>query len=113
MESIADFSWMKDLLNGQVIERFKLENYWAVAVEIPANDEAHPSQYHFRLLFFPHMGKRPVLALNLERSLLGSPCLTEQAGKQHLVLAEAQETMNYEEFRRWALARAREDLHLR
>jgi hypothetical protein len=112
MEPIADFSWMKDLLTGRVRERFPLEPYRIVGVEIPLAEEARPSQYHYRLLVFPPEGNKPVLALNLETSLLGSPCLTEQAGSEHLVLGEAEESMSYEEFRRWAVARARRELKL-
>jgi hypothetical protein len=112
MEPIADFSWMKDLLTGQVRERFPLEPYRLVALEVQAADEKHRSQYHYRLLVFPPEGNRPVLSLNLETSLLGSPCLTEQAGSEHLILADAEESMSYEEFRRWAVGRAREDLKL-
>jgi hypothetical protein len=112
MEPIADFSWMKDLLTGRVRERFPLEPYRIVGVEIPAADEAHHSQYHYRMLVFPPEGNKPVLSLNLETSFLGSPCLTEQAGHVRLVLGDAEESMSYEEFRRWAVARARQELKL-
>ena len=53
-----------------------------------------------------------MLALNLETSLLGAPCLTEQTGSEHQILGDAEEEMAYEEFRRWALERARAELHL-
>jgi len=112
MEPIADFSWMKDLLTGRVRERFPLEPYRAVGVELQPVEEAQALQHHYRLLVFPPEGNKPVLSLNLETSLLGSPCLTEQAGHEHLILGLAEETMSYEEFRRWAVARARKDLKL-
>jgi len=53
-----------------------------------------------------------VLSLNLETSLLGSPCLTEQAGGEHRVLGDAEESMSYEDFRRWAVERVRRELKL-
>ena len=112
MEPIADFSWMKDLLTGQVVERFPLGDYRAVAVQMESSDERRHSQYHYRLLIFPQKFNKPVLALNLETSLLGASCLTEQTGSGHQILADAEEEMAYEEFRRWALERARADLHL-
>jgi len=112
MEPIADFSWMKDLLNGQVVERFPLGGYRAVAVEIQSSDKRQHSQYHYRLLVFPQKENKPVLALNLETSLLGTSCLTEQSGSEHQVLGDAEEEMAYEDFRHWALERARAELHL-
>jgi hypothetical protein len=112
MEPIADFSWMKDLLTGQVVERLSLGNYRAVALQLEDSDERRRSQYHYRLLVFPHKENKPVLSLNLETSLLGAACLTEQTGSGHQVLADAEEEMAYEKFRRWALARARAELHL-
>ena len=112
MEPIVDFSWMKDLLNGQVVERFPLGGYRAVAVEIQSSDKRQHSQYHYRLLVFPQKENKPVLALNLETSLLGTSCLTEQSGSEHQVLGDAEEEMAYEDFRHWALERARAELHL-
>jgi hypothetical protein len=112
METIADFSWMKDLLTGQVVERFPLGDYRAVALQMEGSDERRHSQYHYRLLIFPHRENKPVLSLNLETSLLGAPCLTEQTGSGHQILGDAEEEMAYEQFRRWALERARAELHL-
>ena len=112
MQPIADFSWMKDLLTGQVVERIPLGDYHAVALQMEDSDERRHSQYHYRLLIFPHRENKPVLALNLETSLLGAPCLTEQTGSEHQILADAEEEMAYEKFRRWALERARAELHL-
>jgi hypothetical protein len=112
MEPIADFSWMKDLLTGQVVERFPLGDYRAVALQLEGSDELRRSQYHYRLLIFPQRGNKPVLSLNLETSLLGAPCLTEQTGSAHQILADAEEEMAYETFRSWALERARAELHL-
>ncbi len=112
MEPIADFSWMKDLLTGQVVERFPLGDYRAVALQMDDSDERRRSQYHYRLLIFPHRENKPVLSLNLETSLLGAACLTEQSGSEHQILADAEEEMAYEAFRRWALERARAELHL-
>ena len=112
MEPIADFSWMKDLLNGEVVERIALGNYRAIALQLEGSDELHRSQYHYRLLVFPRMENKPVLALNLETSLLGASCLTEQIGSGHQILGDAEEEMAYESFRSWALERARAELHL-
>jgi hypothetical protein len=112
MEPIADLSWMKDLLTGQVVERIPLGDYRAVALQMEDSDERRHSQYHYRLLIFPHRENKPVLSLNLETSLLGASCLTEQSGSGHQILADAEEEMAYEAFRRWALERARAELHL-
>jgi len=112
MEFIADFSWMKDLLTGQVVERFPLGDYRAVGLQVEDSEERRHSQYHYRLLIFPHGENKPVLLLNLETSLLGAPCLTEQTSSGHQILGDAEEEMAYEQFRRWALERARAELHL-
>jgi len=112
MEPIADFAWMKDLLTGQVVERIPLGGYRAVALQMESPDERHHSQYHYRLLVFPQKENKPVLSLNLEISLLGASCLTEQTAHDHQVLGDAEEEMGYEDFRRWALQRARAELHL-
>ena len=112
MEPIADFFWMKDLLTGEVVERIALGNYRAIALHMEGSDELHRSQYHYRLLIFPRMENKPVLALNLETSLLGASCLTEQTGSGHQILGDAEEEMAYESFRQWALERARAELHL-
>ncbi len=103
---------MKDLLTGEVVERIALGNYRAIALQMEGSDELHRSQYHYRLLIFPRMENKPVLALNLETSLLGAPCLTEQLGSGHQILGDAEEEMAYESFRNWALERARAELHL-
>jgi len=112
MEPIEDFSWMKDLITGEVVERIPLGGFRAIAVENRASDEMHHSQYRYRLLVFPRMENKPVLALNLETSLLGASCLTEHAGAGHQVLGDAEEEMPYPDFRRWALERARLELKL-
>jgi hypothetical protein len=112
MEFIADFSWIKDLLTGQVVERFPLGDYRAVGLQVEGSDERRHSQYHYRLLIFPHRENKPVLSLNLETSLLGASCLTEQTSSGHQILGDAEEEMAYEQFRRWALERARAELHL-
>ena len=49
MEPIVDFSWMRDLLTGQVVERIPLGDYRAVAVQVESSDERSHSQYHYRL----------------------------------------------------------------
>ena len=112
MEPIGDFSWMKDLITGEVVERIPLGGFRAIAVENKASDEQRHSQYRYRLLVFPRMANKPVLALNLETSLLGAPCLTEHAGAGHQILGDAEEEMPYPDFRRWALERARTELKL-
>jgi hypothetical protein len=112
MEPITDFTWMKDLLIGEVVERFPLGDYRAVALQMESSDERRHSPYHYRLLVFPHKENKPVLSLNLETSLLGASCLSEQTGSGHQILGDAEEGMAYAEFRRWALERARAELHL-
>jgi len=114
MEPLAEFAWMRDLLEGHVVERIPLQGFRAVAVELDPQNERHHSQYRYRLLVFPRQERKPVLSLNLETSLLGTPCLTEQMGSAHQVVAEdVEEEMEYAEFRRWALERALADLHLK
>ncbi len=110
MEAISDFTWMRDLRIGRVLERFDFEDYRVVAVSVPSTEERPLNQFHFRLLFFPKNANRPVLALNLESSILGSYCLTEQSGGRHLNVGRAQESMSYGEFKQWALTQAQQDL---
>ncbi len=110
MDPIRDLTWVKHLHAGRVVERSTLNGYRLVALSLPSQDNAAPLQYLFRMLFFPQTGHRPVLALNLELSILGSPCLTEQAGSRHTRFGTVDQEMPYDEFRRWALARAQEVL---
>ena len=104
-EPIHDFTWMRQLLIGKVRERFALDDYRVVAIE---PSEASRSTYHFRMLFFPTKGEKPVLSLNLETSILGSPCLTEHFGGRHTNLGPADVDLSYAKFREWAVAHAEE-----
>lgn len=110
MEAVSDFTWLRDIQIGKIVERFDFGNYRVVALRIPET-ESHPhNQFHFRILFFPDQEDRPVLTLNLESSILGSYCLTEQAGSEHVSLGHADETMTYPEFKRWAMDFAEQQL---
>ena len=110
MEPIADMSWMKHLFTGKVVERFRLGDFHATAIRIPESEKQSWNQYHIRILFFQGKGAKPVFALNLETSILGSLCLTEQHGQEHLNLGHAKEGMTYKEFKEWALSCAEQDL---
>ena len=106
MDPIRDLTWVKHLRSGTVVERLSLGSYRAVAVGLPTSGKSPPEQYVYRMLFFPYAGHQPVLALNLERSILGSFCLTEQAGTRHTRFDTVGDAMGYDEFRGWALERA-------
>jgi hypothetical protein len=106
MESIRDLTWVKHLHSARVVERLTLGSYRAVSLRFPGSDKTPSEQYVYRMLFFPAGGHKPVLALNLELSILGSSCLTEQAGVRHTRFDTVEETMGYDDFRRWALSRA-------
>ena len=106
---------MQQLLTGKVVERFDYDSFEAVSIEIP-NIERRHSPYHYRILFFPtevesRDKRKPVLSLNLESSILGSYCLTEHNGRDHINLGSIDDAMGYEEFRNWALRKAKQDLH--
>ena len=106
MDTIRDLTWVKHLHTAKVVERLTLGSYRAVSLRFPASEKSSPEQYLYRMLFFPAAGPQPVLALNLELSILGSSCLTEQAGGRHSRFDPVEETMSYDDFRRWALSRA-------
>ena len=107
-QPIRDFTWMRQLLTGKIRERFEFEDYRVVAIEPSPNER---SSYHFRLLFFPKRADKPVLSLNLETSILGSYCFTEQAGDRHVNLGPSEMEMSYEDFREMALLEADRVLH--
>ena len=106
MDPINDFSWIKHLHTGEIIERFTLGEYRAIAIRIPTTDRSPINQYRYRMLFFPAAEHKPVFAVNLEFSILGSYMLTQQRGSQHLKYDQADESTSYEEFRRRAVERA-------
>lgn len=112
METINDFTWAKHLVTGRVIEKFTFRDFRAVSLDIPSTEERHLNRYRYRILFFPKGENRPVLSLNLEFSILGAYCLTEQSGQVHHTLKEVAEGMAYEDFKKWALKRAEENLHI-
>ena len=109
MENIRDLSWMQQLLTEEVIDRFSYKGYRAVAVKVRSSETKHTT-YHLRLLFFPAGGARPVLAVNLESTILGSCCITEHVGPDHHNLQEASENMSYSDFKERALETAHEEL---
>ncbi len=106
MEPIQDLTWIKQMIYGEVIEKFKFRNLKGVAVKISHTEKRYITQYHYRILFFPKDGNKPVFSLNLESSLLGSYSLTGHIGKKHLNFYSAEETMQYDDFKKWALERA-------
>jgi len=112
METINDFTWAKQLIAGRVIEKFTFRDFRVVSLDIPPTEERHLNRYRYRILFFPKGENRPVLSLNLEFSILGAYLLTEQSGQVHHTLKEVDEGMAYDDFKKWALKRAEEDLHI-
>jgi len=112
METINDFTWAKHLVTGRVIEKFTFGDFRAVSLDIPPTEERHLNRYRYRILFFLKGENRPVLSLNLEFSILGAYFLTEQSGQVHHTLKEVDEGLVYEDFKKWALKRAEEDLHI-
>ncbi len=59
----------------------------------------------------PLESQKPVLSLNLESSILGSYCFTKHRGKDHSNLGSTSETLTYDDFKRWAMERARAELN--
>ncbi len=110
MEPIYDFSWMPQMMTGRIRERFNFNDYRAVALEIPPRT-LQKSPYHYRILFFPNESQKPVLSLNLESSILGSYCFTEHHGKDHLNLGHIENDLSYDDFKKWAMERAKRDLN--
>ena len=102
--SIHDFSWMVQLLSEHIRERFTYAGFRAVGLEI---SPASRSPYRFRMLFFPGSSQKPVLSLNLETSILGSSCFTEQDGDRHVNLGPADPETTYDVFREKALSEAK------
>ena len=100
LESIRDLSWMRQLLTGTVYERFRLDGERVVGLK-PAKSEG--SSYRYRLLFFPPDLDKPFMSINLETSILGSPCYTIEAGRDHRNLGPADFDLTYEEFKIHAL----------
>ena len=110
MNAIRDLTWLKHLRTGKVLERFTLDDYRAVSLQIPATDTQPQDQYRYRMLFFSDTDQKPVLSLNLELSILGSYCLTEQSGDRHLRFDTVEQPLSYDEFRSWAIKRATQEL---
>ena len=110
MEPIYDFSWMQQMMTAKVREKFTFNDYRAVALEIPPKT-IQRSPYHYRILFFSRESQKPVLSLNLESSILGSYCFTEHQGKDHLNLGHTDDDLSYDEFKKWAMERAKKDLN--
>ena len=110
MEPIIDFTWMQQMMTAKVREKFMYHDYRAVALEIPTR-AIQRSPYHYRILFFSNDSHKPVLSLNLESLILGSYCFTEHSGKDHLNLGHTDNELSYEDFKKWAMERAKKDLN--
>ena len=110
METITDYTWMKHLYSGEILEKFDYGIFQAVALKIPSTRDHHLNQYHYRILFFPKDSNKPVLAVNLESSIIGSYCLTEQIGKQHLNFGPVSDSTTYKSFKLKALRQAEKEL---
>lgn len=109
MEPIRDLSWMMQAASG-ALEKFELNGWAVVAVGLSTPDEGAGRGYRFRMFFSPPADRRPVLAINLERSLLGEWLVTEQEGPDRRVLERLDGPLHYDGFRIKALERALEKL---
>ncbi len=107
MEAIGDFSWVKQVLTAEVIERFRVGEFRAIALRIPFTEGNALSQHRFRILLFHSDDTKPSVAFNLETSILGSLCLTEQVGGEHRNLGTTDDDLSYSDFKAWALDRAK------
>ena len=101
---------MQQMITAKVREKFTFNDYRAVALEIP-DKTIQRSPYHYRILFFSQDSQKPVLSLNLESSILGSYCFTEHQGKAHLNLGHTDDYLSYDDFKKWAMERAKKDLN--
>jgi len=110
MEPIYDYTWMRQMMTAKVRERFNFEDYRAVALEIPPK-ALQKSPFHYRILFFSRESQKPVLSLNLESSILGSYCFTKHSGRDHLNLGHTNDELSYDDFKKWAMERAKTDLN--
>lgn len=110
MESIGDISWMRQMLYGRVLEEFTVGEYSAVSLELEHEKHGFKDPYRYRILFFPKNNRKPVLALNMESTILGSRNLTEHSGPNHRNYGPVDEDFGYDEFKAWALSRAKEEL---
>jgi hypothetical protein len=110
MDAIRDLTWVKHLKTATVVERSTLDHWRTVTLSIQHTDSKAPLQYLYRMLVFPRSEHRPVLALNLEWSILGTACLTEQTATRHVRHQTVDPGMSVEEFQRWAWSRAQEIL---
>ncbi len=105
VETLRDFSWLKGMLSGKLVERFRIGPFRAVALDLAPREGGESSSFHFRILLFSESERQPVAAFNLESSILGSDCLTEQIGRLHQNLGHPEGEMSYERFKAWALKR--------
>jgi len=101
---IRDLSWMRQILTGIVHERDSIEGYRFIGVEPASRDR---STYRFRMLFFGENERLPMLSINLESSILGSPCYTIESGSAHALLGPAMFELPYAEFRICAIEEAK------
>ena len=101
---IRDLSWMRQILTGIVHERNSIEGYRLIGLEPATKDR---STFRFRMLFFRANERLPVLSVNLESSILGSPCYTVESGTEHALLGPAMFDLPYAEFRIRAIEEAK------
>ena len=110
MEPIQDISWMRQMLYGRVLEKFSYEEFSAVSIELEHEKQGFRDPYRYRILFFPKNDRKPVLAMNMESTILGSCNLTEHSGGEHRNFGPVDETFSYEDFKSWALSKAKEEI---
>ncbi|HUZ17676.1 MAG TPA: hypothetical protein VMV68_04775 [Spirochaetia bacterium] len=107
MDPIEDYTWLRQMLTGTVIERFHVGAFHAVGLRLSQQKGGDATPFRFRILLFCEGVQQPVAAYNLELSILGSDCLTEQVGHLHRNLGHASEEMSYPQFKAWAVEQAR------
>jgi len=99
------------MLYGRILEKFNFEDFSAVSLELENEKQGVRDPYRYRILFFPQNDRKPVLAMNMESTILGSCNLTEHAGPKHRNFGPVDEEFTYEDFKSWALSQAREEIH--
>ncbi|MBN2049008.1 MAG: hypothetical protein JW760_01080 [Spirochaetales bacterium] len=110
METIRDMSWMRQLLYGKVLEKFSFGSFSVVSLELEHEKHGFKDPYRYRILFFPKNDSKPVLAMNMESTILGTHNLTEHAGNNHRNFGPVEESFGYQDFKSWALERAQEEI---
>jgi len=110
-EPIDDKTWKAHMQYGEKLEDFELAGYRMVFLRI--RKQSFLIHYHLRLIVFPSGKSEPVLSLNLE-SNFASPqyFLCADMKNMHANLGHADKDILEEDFKTWAIERAKEFLQV-